>query len=170
MRYIIGLMLVLSGVAYAGNTGVLVEHVAQAQNRPAVVAAIKQAFVGRKWVIESSDEISVTASIDHRQTKARMKVWLDGSSLHYDETSTRLGAPTRAPSAPFSPLRQAAKLDGWLENIRLDVAANVAGIPAPASPIRSVSERLNALEALRASGAVTEDEYMKKRAEIVRDL
>ena len=41
---------------------------------------------------------------------------------------------------------------------------------APASPRASVEERLREAERLRASGAITEDEYKAKRQELIKEL
>ena len=46
-----------------------------------------------------------------------------------------------------------------------------AAQPAPvAAPQQSVAERLQELETLRASGAVTDQEYNSKRAQIIADI
>ena len=46
-----------------------------------------------------------------------------------------------------------------------------AAQPAPvAAPQQSIAERLQELETLRVSGAVTDQEYDNKRAQIIADL
>jgi hypothetical protein len=45
-----------------------------------------------------------------------------------------------------------------------------AGAPAPAPPQASVAQRLQDLEALHKSGAVSDEEYASKRAQIIADI
>ncbi|MGE5695558.1 MAG: SHOCT domain-containing protein [Candidatus Sericytochromatia bacterium] len=54
-------------------------------------------------------------------------------------------------------------------------AAPAAAVPAPAPPTfappePSISQRLQELETLRATGAVTEDEYKSKRSQIISEI
>jgi hypothetical protein len=167
----------LSIVAHAGNVGVLLENVPQAlENKPAVIGAVKSAFLARHWTIVGSDESSVTATISGKVTSSRMVISVSGSSVMYDETTTRLAQASHAPAAITATVRSKVKLDSWLENIRRDVTVNVAGIPlqrsAPGSSLssRTAAERLMTLDELRATGTITEDEYAKKRAEILGAL
>jgi hypothetical protein len=175
MRFVllgIGLLF-LTKSAVAGNSGVLLANVPQIENRAAVLGAVKRAFISRRWTIVESDESSVTATIARRATTSRMQISISGLSLMYDETSTRLALP-HGPTPTAPSLRNEVKLDGWLENIRRDVRANVASIPlqgnAPSSVGRTAAERLKTLDELRSSGTITEDEYAKKRAAILDAL
>lgn len=122
--------LLFSLSAAAGNTGVLIEDVPQLSNRPAVIAAIKSAFVHRKWTIVASDATSVTATLS-RVTTSKVRIAIEGRSIVYEETSSRVVQEARGPNAPRTPMRRSVQQSDWLENLRRDIEINVAAIPIP---------------------------------------
>jgi hypothetical protein len=173
MRRIAALLissLVLFSNAFADSSGVLIENVPT--HKAAVMAAVKQAFLGRRWTIESADDSSVTAVIDHNRVKARMRVALSGDDLIYEEHATQRQPASRAPSASFGDTDRTRNATLWRENVRFDLSALLAGIPKeePSREAEKIDTRLRTLDGLRASGSITEDEYKVKRAEILAGL
>ena len=169
MRFVLLVSLLLIALPVtAQNSGVLLPTVPHAENKAAIVNAIKLGFEKREWTVVASDETSVTGVLKHNQIDARMRVWLENGKLLYEEKSIKTQLGGHIPNAAGR-VQSPIKLDNWLENLREDIGQLVALTPSPASTSDAAS-RLKILEELRAQKLITEDEYSKKRAEILGAL
>jgi len=169
----IGALLAMTAMARADDAGVLIEQAAIGR-QDVIMDVVANALIGRRWKVESRDAAAVVASLG----ASRIRIYLSGVDLLYQETgsvSVRVGPPSIGAT-----VRRSATNSRWMNNIRKDVRAElgrlemarsaVSRTPAPVQSPRTAAERLSELEALRASGAVTEAEYTQKRAEILKSL
>lgn len=139
-----------------------------------ILRVVWSALAGRRWVVKPGDANMVIAEQNSMDTIGRLKVFIVGGELRYTDEGTKSrssGAPSNLP-------------DNWIMNLRADTARGLrqassapsarppaASAPPPASSAaRTAADRLRVLKELHDSGAITRDEYEKKRAEVLRDL
>lgn len=144
-----------------------------------MLRAVRMGLESRKFTILSSGEQGVVAAqFANRRITSTWKLYLDGDRLMLSDTTMRLsrrGDETEPAETPA----------GWMNNVRADIEKAIPqakAAPADAPPQQrrvtseqprqaaSSAERLRTLKQLFDSGAITRDEYDKKRAEILRDL
>lgn len=144
-----------------------------------MLRAVRIGLEKRKFTILSSGEPGVVAAqFANRRLSSTWKLYLDGDRLMLSDTTMRLsrrGDETEPAETPA----------GWLNNVRADIENSIAqakaapadGVPQrrvasepPPRAAASAAERLRALKELFEGGAITRDEYDKKRAEILREL
>jgi len=144
-----------------------------------MMRAVRIGLEKRKFTILPSGQSGVVAAqFANRRLSSTWKLYLDGDRLMLSDTTMRLsrrGDETEPAETPA----------GWLNNVRNDIESSIAqakAAPADGLPQRRVAseppphaaaspaERLRTLKELLDAGAVTRDEYDKKRAEILREL
>lgn len=124
-------LLLGAGTSFADER-VLIDHVPLGAEPAVVIAIVKQAFLGRHWIIESMDKSSVTASVQRELLSVRMRIYLLDDKLLYDGSSVRrvVGNPAqnRITSSPRS------FPENWANNLRNDIGIALAPIPDRAPP------------------------------------
>jgi len=139
-----------------------------------ILRVVWSALAGRRWVVKPSGGNMVVAEYSGRDTEGKLKVFIVGRDLRYTDEGTRqkfAGAPATLP-------------ENWIANLRADTAKGLRQLSAapaakppavstaaPASSAgRAAGDRLRVLKELHDAGAITRDEYEKKRAEVLKDL
>ena len=136
-----------------------------------ILRAVWSALSGRRWVVLPSSGDTVIAEYNSADTAGKIKLFIVGRDLRYTDEGTRQRSSGGATTLP----------DNWLANLRADTAkrlqdltnvqaANPPAINSAPESARTPAERLRTLKELHDSGAITRDEYDKKRAEILKDL
>lgn len=164
------------GIARA-DEGVLVSSIPQGADKSQVLEVVRQAFIGRSWTIESGDDLSVTARLFHGGYDAQLKVSLEGDSLRYLGNTTGM-VHERNPSLSTGNSRRSSTdtPERWLTFLRFDISKSLSGIPKHTSQESAggapndIVERLKTLDGLHKAGLVTDNEYKKKKEEILGRL
>lgn len=155
------------------DEGLLIANVAGIEDSDAVLNLVAQAFSGRGWTVKAKDHQAVAAEL----RGVEMQISISGPSLIFHDNAK--SAQQHAGPSGVPPPPQAILATRWRANVEKDLRILLAqrqfqNVPADRNGATtlaaSVADRLKALESLKASGAITEAEYAKKRAEIIDAL
>jgi hypothetical protein len=128
LRVIVVLTLLLAPHAEADD-GVLIAHVPRGAQRDVVISVIKQAFVSRRWTVDSVEEGSVSASISRSNIGVRIKVFIVDRTLLYEGNAETRAPPGGNPSQPRTHRVPRPLPENWIENLRQDIGRMLATIP-----------------------------------------
>lgn len=128
MRFVLLLTFLLAGPAFA-ESGVLLNTVPVSAPTERVIAIMRQAFIGRKWNIESEDTNSVTGTIVHDRITARLRLVLSGPVITYEQEVKGAVIPTNPAGAPVGIRNTAQAISRWRRNIEHDIRTGLAGLP-----------------------------------------
>jgi len=158
---------------------VLIDNLPPGMSEAQVMRAVRDALVGRRWVILPSAPGEVTARLRKGVNNTTLRVLRDGNLLRYVD-NTKIRVTQDMSEVP----------DRWISNLRSDIRRHLEEIriadnaraqrrttaepgpvaAQPASGAANATERLRTLKQLFDSGAITQGEYDSKRAEILRGL
>lgn len=173
-NFILGLAL-LSVLAHAsalqGESQFVIvpDGVADAQ---ALIAA-HQALVGRQWTVRERSPLEIKATLAHKLFDCTLYFRLESNRLLKREQckQTLFSGPNNNPRVVDSEVPER-----WLAYLRSDIDVLLLAAPRAQRPepgrrdSAGPAERLRALEALKRDDLITEQEYQKKRAEILSDF
>jgi|GEM_PF-3612082 len=158
------------------SEGILLSNVPRGATKPQLIAIIQQAFLNRQWSVTKTDESSVTAKLDHRSYDSEMTISISGNTLTYFAAST-FTEKSHIQAGMIGADRKLTRdvPSAWILNLRKDISQTVSAIPSPdttggTASAQNPAERLKALENLRNSGLITDQEYTQKRQAIIEAL
>lgn len=161
---------------------VLVEHIPLGADNWQATNIVKQAFLGRKWIIISTDTESVIA--EHAVSEvynAKIKVYRSGQSLHYTDLSTRYDSPFDSVAntsfdETHSRIRPSTAPKRWINNLRLDISKQFAILPdspqiaiVNENPVTAI-ERLKVLKEMLDAGLITNEDFEQGKRHILQGL
>jgi hypothetical protein len=161
----------VSPSALAGR-GVIVEKVPAAVDRSETLRVVQDRLQALGWTVVGQNANAVWGRYVGQNIEVRLRVFIDDGTLRYEESATDLGAARRgAHPATSTPAR-------WINAIRSEVdsalraraATLETSLPPASPPKRSHTDRLEELRKMLDAGLITNEDYEKKRAEILKDL
>lgn len=162
----------LAGKPAAPPSQVLLGNVPPRLDPARVMDAVRGALAGRRWSMLPDEDSAVVARIRSGDTESTLKVFLaDGALRFIDRTTLRNGA------------EKAQVPERWINYLRADLGQALAALPvksaadeAKATPREAArqpgnaAERLRTLKQLLDAGLIGQEEYDKKRAEVLGEL
>jgi hypothetical protein len=125
------LVLVFGFAATASaEPAVLVERVPAGASSEVVMSVMRQAFVGRRWTIQSETESSVTASLRRAYIESVVTLTYKDGTIWYDAKSHSRpvrGNPAQNPRVSGSTPMNTP--ENWVENLKLDISAALSVFP-----------------------------------------
>jgi hypothetical protein len=118
-------LLAFSSMARAEN-GVFVEHVPGGADPEAVLSLIKTSLTYRHWQIDSADASSVSASLDHLDYDAKIRIAFVNGQIVYDVSAIhtmRTGSQGQVMKRPGDVPKR------WIGFLRHDISTVVAAMP-----------------------------------------
>jgi hypothetical protein len=177
-RVALAILLLLFSVGASADRGVIVQRIPSALDRASALSVVKESFTKRGWTVTGADEEAVSGKYVGQNIEGRVRVFVDGETLRYEESATDLAA-SRHGSVPET--RTPAR---WINRLRSDIGdalrLRASNTPIPAQPARASpqpgaskltpADRMVELRKMRDAGLITTEEYERKRAEILKDL
>lgn len=166
-------VLLLAAPAFAGE-GVLVENIPPGVDKATVLTIVRNALNYREWTVADVPPSAVSGKISRGRVDAQIRISLVDNSLRYQESAITTELSTR--------VRKVATPSRWIEYLRSDIseelqarakarpeAAKAASKDAPQAR-GSTLQRMQELKQLQEAGLISNDEYERKRAEILDGL
>jgi hypothetical protein len=133
-------------------------------DKKALIGIISTALIGRRWTVFDASADSVSAKIRYSNYEARIRIFAADNVLKYvDSTEWQDSTSNQAAKGTPPPLPER-----WIYLLRSDINARLDQHKRQAA--NEPSTRMQRLKELLDKGLITQSEYEKKRAEIVKSL
>jgi hypothetical protein len=156
--------------------GVLVENVPAGLDKATVLTVVRNALTYREWTIVDTFPSAISAKISRGRVDARIRISVVDKTLRYQESALTTELSTRV-TKTSTPSR-------WINFLRSDITTELearakAGAteassketPKAASKASTNTvQRMEELKQLLDRGLISNEEYERKRAEILKDL
>jgi hypothetical protein len=153
-----------SAVPARADDKLLLAELPAGVDKKALMGIVSTALIGRRWTVFDTSADSVSAKIRYSNSEARIRIFTADNVLKYvDSTEWQDSASNQAAKGTPPPLPER-----WIYLLRSDISTRLDQHKRQAA--NEPSTRMQRLKELLDKGLITQSEYEKKRAEIVKSL